>query len=110
MAVTLTDPRANSIQEVALSATAANSTQMTLHKNERACTVTFQPSAGADDSGKVANTGTDAAAIDDDHQPVNSGGSYRILVAPGRTRVIDGAVYFLTASTASAVAKIEMEW
>lgn len=109
MAVTLDDPRPNGRVDVALSATAANATAVTLHPDTRRVTITFRQSDGSEDSGKIAETGTDGGAIDAGHTPVPAGGHYESVVAPGRSRVRDGKVLYLTAATNSAIAHLQIE-
>lgn len=111
MAVTLLDPYVNGRQDVTLSATAANATQVTLHENVRRYTITFKEAdATTNEAGKIAETGTDGAAIDDGHTPVDAGGAYESVAAPGRSRVLGGKVLFLTADSASAIAQFQLEY
>ena len=66
----------------------------------RRATVTFVAAEGSTaDTGKVASTGTDGAAIGTDAYPIVSGGSFTFRLAAGRGRVEGGASLYVTGGT-----------
>ena len=65
-----------------LEASAANAREVKLPKWCRKFTCIFKTSANADDAGKFAGAGTDAAAIGNDVFPVPSGSALEIQIEP----------------------------
>lgn len=97
-------------QDVALSATAANSTEITLPTWARGVTITFlQTDKVTVDSGSVSFTGTDDDPQNDDAFPIGSGGAYEMIISPGRSRNLNGLHIFVVASTNTAYARLDMD-
>jgi hypothetical protein len=65
-----------------LEAVSGNVREVKLPKWCRVFTIVFKTSANADDSGRVASSGTDTSAIGDDVFPVPSGSALEIPIAP----------------------------
>ena len=103
MATTITGNFPNTTERVALNATAANCTQVTLPEWVRSCAITFVQTDGATaDTGDLTFAGTDGAAIGDDTMPIGSGGIYSFSIRPVG-RAVDGLIsIYVTAGTNSA--------
>ena len=97
------------IKRVTMDSSAGDATAVTLPSWCRKVTVIFKQSGGSDDSGKVALSGTDGAAMGNDHFPVASGAALEWVISPGRSAQRGGEIIYLAAGTASALAHLMME-
>ena len=97
-------------KQVTMSGTPGNVLEVNLPEWCRSVDVQFFTSAGVADTGKIADSGTDAAAIGTDYQGVPSGNAYRWSIAPGRSVVRGGATLYLAGGTASGVAQLTMRY
>ena len=69
-----------------MDATAGNMALVAIPKRFKRVRLTFRQAGGTADTGKVAHTGTEGAAIGDDHFPVASGAELE-LTLPGTSVV-----------------------
>lgn len=70
-------------RRVAMDATAGNAEAVTLPSWCKRITVYFTDSSGSAEAGKLADSGTDGAAIGNDHVPIPSGVLLQERVQPG---------------------------
>ena len=96
-------------KRVTMDSSGGDATAITLPTWCRKVTVVFKRSGGSDDSGKLALSGTDGAAMGNDHFPIASGAALEWRIVPGRSRDTAGEVIFLSASTSSAYAHLLLE-
>ncbi|MCB9763933.1 MAG: hypothetical protein H6739_29450 [Alphaproteobacteria bacterium] len=109
MATSITGNLHNITQRVAMDSTAGNCEAVTLPTWAKKCTIAFKQSDGStNDSGKLAFSGTDGAAIGTDFMPISSGGAYSFDVAGGG-RDSSGLIIYIAADTNSAYAHIHVE-
>ena len=97
------------IKRVTMDSTIGEATAVTLPTWCRKVTVIFKQSGGTDDSGKLAFSGTDGAAIGNDHFPVASGAALEWKIMAGRGRDTAGEIIYLAAATSAAYAHLLLE-
>lgn len=103
MAVTFASPDAD--DRITLSATPDEVTAVTFDQNTRTYTIIGRDAAGTSGASvKVAQTGTDGAAIGTDYITVDGGA--RIEISRGKDRKLGGATVYIASSTASAIVEI----
>lgn len=95
-------------KRVTLEATAANAREIQLPTWARRIDLTFKQSDGTtDDSGALASSGTDGAAIGNDTIPIASGATYTVRLSAGREPT--GGSIFVRGGTASAYCHIALQ-
>lgn len=98
----------NACKRVALEATATNAREIQLPNWARRVTLAFKQTDGTtDDSGALAFSGTDAAAIGNDVLPIASGAAYSFALTEGKQRPSSLSIY-VTAGTASAFCHVHV--
>ncbi len=97
------------IKRVTMDSSAGDATAITLPTWCRKVTLTMRQSDGTDDTAKLAVTGTDGAAIGNDHFPIQSGGAFEWHISPGRSARRESEIIYVAAGTASAQCHIMME-
>ena len=108
MATTISGAGPHLSARVAMDATPGNVERVTLPPWVRVLTVTFLQSDGSADTGKIAWSGTDGAAIGNEHFPIASGAAYSYAVRSSRTKRPVHVVY-IAGGTASGFAHVHCE-
>lgn len=103
----LTGPWA--IKRVAMDATAGNVVAVTLPTWARRASASFKQTDDATaDTGKIASSGTDGAAIGNDFMPVASGAERSWPVTGGKERNRAGVVIYVAGGTNSGYMHLEV--
>lgn len=109
MATTVTDTGPRQTLRVAMNATAGNATKVTIPGRYRRFTVRFlQTDDATNDSGKLAWSGTDGAAIGNNFTPIASGDKEEFKAFQGRARANGSYDVYLAAGTNSAYAHLDL--
>lgn len=98
-------------RRVAMDATAGTVVAVTLPRDLNRVTFAFRETdAVTDAGGAFAFSGTDGAAQVTDAFPVTAGGAYERVIAPGRARPASAVVVYLSCTTNSGYAYLDMEY
>jgi hypothetical protein len=95
-------------KRIALEATATNAREIICPEWARRADLVFKQSDGTtDDTGALASSGTDGAAIGNDKIPIASGATYTFRLSAGRSPA--GGSIFVAGGTASAFVHIALQ-